>query len=235
MISASLLPALDAFLETMDHVQCLRLQEDAAEDKRKRALLLQQLTAQQLAELAQRLADENDDFSEEDFVDASSKHLGAAYLAGFLLAATRTSRGRADTWVAEAVDKQTPYLKGFAADVAKAAKEPPPASADVGALGTMLGSMSLDSVEARAALYAGPIWSGFQRGQVDNEDNFKFIWHAHPEDTKTGESCELCDARDGEEFDQDSLPGFPGEGDFGEICEGAGACHCEVEILGGSE
>ncbi len=52
----------------------------------------------------------------------------------------------------------------------------------------------------------------------------KIIWHATSDDP-----CDLCAERDGQEFTLDTLPGWPGDGGFGELCEGAGNCHCYLE------
>ena len=52
------------------------------------------------------------------------------------------------------------------------------------------------------------------------------VWHA------TGsEPCDLCDERDGEEYTLDTLPCWPGDGGFGEFCDGAGNCNCYLEYI----
>ena len=52
----------------------------------------------------------------------------------------------------------------------------------------------------------------------------KIIWHATSE-----EPCELCADRDGEEYTIDELPCWPGDGGFGEFCDGAANCNCVLE------
>ncbi len=48
-------------------------------------------------------------------------------------------------------------------------------------------------------------------------------WH-----TDGGEICDLCEPRDGAQYTLDTLPGFPGDGGFGDLCEGAMNCKCTL-------
>ena len=52
------------------------------------------------------------------------------------------------------------------------------------------------------------------------------IWHATSE-----EPCDLCDERDGEEYTLETLPCWPGDGGFGEFCDGAANCKCYLEYV----
>lgn len=54
----------------------------------------------------------------------------------------------------------------------------------------------------------------------------RIVWHA-----TSDEPCELCAARDGKEYTLDTLPGWPGDGGFDELCEGAANCKCYLEYL----
>jgi hypothetical protein len=42
-------------------------------------------------------------------------------------------------------------------------------------------------------------------------------------------ACDLCSARDGQEYSLETLPCWPGDGGFGEFCEGAANCECTLE------
>jgi hypothetical protein len=59
------------------------------------------------------------------------------------------------------------------------------------------------------------------------------VSQAAPEATATwnalGDPCDLCAAFDGQEYTVETLPGYPGEGDFGDTCEGGPNCRCELE------
>lgn len=41
-----------------------------------------------------------------------------------------------------------------------------------------------------------------------------------------GEICQLCADRDGQQYTLDTLPGYPGDGGFGEQCDGGPNCKC---------
>jgi hypothetical protein len=44
--------------------------------------------------------------------------------------------------------------------------------------------------------------------------------------------CGLCADKDGQDYSPDALPGFPGDGDFGELCKGGPNCHCGLDYSG---
>ena len=56
------------------------------------------------------------------------------------------------------------------------------------------------------------------------------IWHAEGDDP-----CDLCAERDGEEYTIDTLPCWPGDGGFGEFCDGAANCRCSLEYVEGDD
>lgn len=183
-----------------------------------RARRLQALTAAQLAELADRLRDEEDDLDEEEFVEKGHGLLKAAYLTAFLLGVGKVvanrpvQRTKAESWAFSEADTQRAFLKGYATDLVS-------------------GQVSLAQADARAGLYAGKVWTGFERGRAAvAPDGSRIIWH-----TDDDNACDLCDPRDGVEFTHDGLPGFPGDGDFGEICEGAANCRCWLEYVAAQE
>ena len=46
--------------------------------------------------------------------------------------------------------------------------------------------------------------------------------------TWSGGDCALCAERDGEQYTIETLPGWPGDGFFGELCEGGPNCNCDL-------
>ena len=50
-------------------------------------------------------------------------------------------------------------------------------------------------------------------------------WHVGPT-----EHCSMCLDRDGQQYDAASIPGIPGEGGFGDVCEGGPKCGCSLEF-----
>lgn len=170
---------------------------------------LQQQLAAALLLLALRLQDERDDFDVTDFTNDGVAQLGSGYLEGFTLGAGAINYA-GQTWAQQRANDQRQYLEKFARDI------------EAGA--------ALDEIDQRAALYASPVWEGLQRGTVDAmPSGGRIIWHAEGD----AGTCELCDARDGETYTEDTLPGFPGEGDFGELCDGAINCRCWLEYYDG--
>lgn len=50
------------------------------------------------------------------------------------------------------------------------------------------------------------------------------VWQAD------SDPCEMCGPRDGETYTMETLPGFPGDGDYGsELCLGGPNCQCELD------
>lgn len=172
-------------------------------------------TAQRMKRNAARLADEEDEYDAEDFVSDSSNTLQNAMLAAFMVGAAALGRlpksagSQASLYASNAASNQRAYLEGFAEDIDN-------------------GNLSDAQIAARAAQYASTVWSSFQRGTVSAMPRqARIIWHAEGDAT----TCELCEARDGQEYTIDSLPGYPGDGDFGELCSGASNCRCWLEMI----
>lgn len=81
---------------------------------------------------------------------------------------------------------------------------------------------------ARTRMYGSTLngaWNnGFGDTIEDAHPDSKIVW-------RLGETehCDLCLARDGQEFTFDTLPGFPGDGGFGgDLCEGGPLCGCAL-------
>ena len=61
-------------------------------------------------------------------------------------------------------------------------------------------------------------------GDFETAPSSVIIWH-----TESDNPCDLCAERDGEMYTIDTLPCWPGDGGFGEFCEGAANCNCVLE------
>lgn len=141
--------------------------------------------------------------------------LSAAYTHAYRLGLTQ---GNPDhTWGSEdaayvrrTVADQAGYLRGFAQDVGD-------------------GLLSDAEISARAALYGGPLTGAYSQGLVagGSERGVQaYIWNTQGDDS----CCENCAPRDGVQYAEEDLPGFPGEGDFGsELCLGGPQCRCSLE------
>lgn len=139
-----------------------------------------------------------------------------AYLGAYVLHSANPSGGQ--TWAQNAAEQQRTALANFASDVQAGRYTPDEAAA----------AIDREAVSARADLYSGPVWTGQQRGAASNWPSGATIkWHAEGDDA----TCDLCDQRDGQIFTPATLPGFPGEGSFGQICEGGPNCRCWLEMI----
>lgn len=114
----------------------------------------------------------------------------------------------------DAADKQHPYLVGLAgAVVAAADNEDPESSADPIA------------DEERLASYGSPATTLYEQGYAsETPEGYSIGWVSEAD----GNVCSDCDARDGEEYDLDSLPNWPGDGDFGGDPQCGPGCRCTL-------
>lgn len=169
-----------------------------------KAKQLQTSVSQQIAELAEQL--EAGEIDEDEFEQQATAALGAAYADAYGLG----GGDEAGSWPDESAKDQGSHLEDFATAVAA--------------------GMTAEAISSRADLYGGGVWAGFQRGRAASAGKEATItWHAEGDEA----TCQLCGDRDGEEYTEDTLPGFPGEGDFGEICDGGPNCRCWLTFEGG--
>lgn len=198
------------------------------DDKTAKVKALQAQLAEKLKAAADALLDGEDD--EDDFEEESAANIYSMALAAFIIGSgvkniaeerglinsgeERGSIRSAGQKHATAIsEQQREYLKGFAKDIK---------------------SMTPEGIAARADLYTGTVWSGFQRGRVASmPDDTTFTWKA------TGDKamCSTCDELDGQTFTEATLPFYPGESDFGDEggCHGGPNCRCELEEVADEE
>lgn len=86
----------------------------------------------------------------------------------------------------------------------------------------------LRALPSRLALLASTAYHLFERGRYraategDAKRPVLITWHT----SNDGAVCSLCAARDGETYTPETLPGFPGDGGFGDLCAGGMNCRC---------
>jgi len=118
-------------------------------------------------------------------------------------------------------DRQSGYLSGLLRDI-------------LGALGM---KDWLDKLGSRLDLYAAQVRSAYEQGYgytyaaMNPSGSVVYTWF-----TTSAKPCALCSAKDGQQFSEDQLPGFPGQGGFGDpgdiagaelaICMGGVNCKC---------
>lgn len=111
-------------------------------------------------------------------------------------------------------ESQRPYLMGLLKAVAAA------------------GAAGLAGLKARLALYGRSLTAAYNSAYAavlrKAPDTYAIVWRLG---TDVGDHCVLCVDRDGKSYTWDTLPGFPGEGGFGELCMGGPACDCSLEYV----
>lgn len=175
---------------------------------------------------AKRLADSkaagDGKYTELQFQTDVLALLALSYLGSFIGAGGRPTAG--SSWASEAAMTQAPFVANFASDIARGRyDETPDANTNVTS-----GTLNEDALLGRADLYSGGIWTGAQRGAVSGvEPTMRIKWITEGDN----EVCDLCDQRDGQIYTPATLPGFPGEGGFGQICAGGPQCRCRLEVV----
>lgn len=70
--------------------------------------------------------------------------------------------------------------------------------------------------------------AGALAGALRDQPGASFRWLARPD------ACHLCAARNGTVYTAATLPGIPGDGGYGDLCEGGPLCRCSVEVVADS-
>jgi len=83
-------------------------------------------------------------------------------------------------------------------------------------------------LKGRIGIYAQSLQFAYNKAYGDavraSGGEWEATWHLG-----SGENCALCIDRDGQTFSLSELPGYPGDGAFGDICEGGPRCNCSLE------
>lgn len=83
----------------------------------------------------------------------------------------------------------------------------------------------LDAWLGQYAVSANPVYeAGFGNGAAQQGEITQATWHTQED----GVVCELCDGRDGQVWIGDDPHPYPGEGGYGEVCDGGPNCRCEL-------
>jgi hypothetical protein len=182
-------------------------------------LVLPQPTAADLQDAMTSSDDDDDDaIGSNDAIITSLHPLRDAVTAFFLTEAAH-----------QALDNQD-WLTGFLQSVASSSDAQ--SNARAGQYAAQLTSSyeqayGTTTMAANEALPA--IDNGGQLPPVDTDDDGNELqpgeqmitWH-----TTAGEICELCMDRDGNQYTAATLPGWPGDGWYGELCAGGPNCKC---------
>lgn len=158
-------------------------------------------------------------------VDRSVSALASAYLHAMTRGAQRAASRFHGTPMpdfsgdaAARAEHQRYYLVGMAKKAAESAQN----------------GGDLSWLQARANLYAQSLHaaseSGFGQMIKAAEPDAEVIW-------RLGETehCPLCLARKDKRYTFDELPGWPGDGGFGELCMGGANCGCSLDLVENGE
>jgi 8-oxo-dGTP pyrophosphatase MutT (NUDIX family) len=121
-------------------------------------------------------------------------------------------------------DRMGPFLKDLALDA--------------GALGSPGAPASYEQVMNRAQGYGDGLTGAYEQGLVASSPepadgvNTVIVWHLGDAD-----HCDNCIDLDGQMFSEQTLPGFPGDGGFGQspLCQGGPRCACYLTFESGDE
>jgi len=91
------------------------------------------------------------------------------------------------------------------------------------------------ATEQTAGNFANGVNPAYDNGTLDaltdanGDDGVTITWMAEGD-----KPCDNCSALDGQSFSPDELPGFPGDGDFGQdtLCTGGPNCNCGLDYSG---
>lgn len=97
----------------------------------------------------------------------------------------------------------------------------------MGLLQDVVAGLSLAAIGARLALFASTLYEAYNRAYGRTVEatypDFEIVW-----ELGSTEHCEMCLDRAGKVFTFRTLPGYPGDGGFGDVCEGGPRCGCSL-------
>lgn len=170
-----------------------------------------------------------------EFQAQAKKHLSTHYQSAYLAG---QDHGTAE-WGAEArpmpgdlvkdnsdarADNVSPFVKDLALDAL--------------GLGTLGATATFAQIISRAIGYGNGVTAPYEEGYVTSSPlpadgvNAVIRWNMDG-----GDVCENCQDLDGQTFSEQTLPGFPGDGGFGQapLCSGGPMCKCSLTFESGPE
>lgn len=102
-----------------------------------------------------------------------------------------------------------------------------------GLLQDVLAATALEAFTSRFGLYGSAARSAYEEGygltltaSAPDDVVYEIVWH-----TTSSRPCPACNARNGQSYTTQSLPGWPGDGGFGPgaLCYGGAFCRCFLE------
>lgn len=219
LVEADALKRPKDYLADWDAEDTAELPDDANHDQKREALIgpLGLTLVRRLTTLADHAA--STDHGHASLADQMLPTLTRVYHQAFTRGARSFTPGytpdHADVMrVARLVSQQHPYLTGLARDIGQ-------------------GSLSGPQTASRLAQYGnGPVRLAFNLGRheaMKDAGTERYTWLGEDDDG----TCDLCAERIGETYTDETLPGEPGSGNFGDLCEGV--CRCWLEPVEGAE
>lgn len=153
------------------------------------------------------------------FVTQAAGVLGTGYADAYQAGASEAGADLGPEDAAAAVSTrvvaQHPFLSGFALDIAA--------------------GLTRQAIANRLNLYTASLTPAYEQGYgagmaTKLGGGLAITWH-----TTGGDPCDLCEPRDGRVYTQDSLPGYPGDDGFGDLCEGGPNCKCVLVYAAADE
>lgn len=151
------------------------------------------------------------------FVDQATSTLGQGYDSAFSAGANQYDDGYEITAsdaeaMASRAQAQHGFLQGFATAI--------------------LAGITPAAMSQRVGSYAATMNAAYEQGYatavVAGDPEAVATWSA------AADACDLCIDRDEVEYTVETLPGWPGDGGFGDLCEGGPFCRCELNWTTGT-
>jgi 8-oxo-dGTP pyrophosphatase MutT (NUDIX family) len=116
-----------------------------------------------------------------------------------------------DSEASSRAESQRPFLMGLFKDLATG------------------GALAQSRLSSRLDLYGRTLVGAYNIAYgrtLQADGSYQIVWHLG-----ASEHCGACIARDGITYTFHSLPGWPGDGDFGDVCLGGPNCKCSLEYI----
>lgn len=117
----------------------------------------------------------------------------------------------ADSEAATRAEGQRGFLAGLISDLANG------------------GIQALGRLASRLDLYGRTMYGAYNAAYgrtLQSDGEYQVVWHLG-----ASEHCGACIARDGKVYTFHSLPGWPGDGGFGDVCMGGPNCKCSLDYI----
>jgi len=194
---------------------------ESADERERRKAARDAAVAAIAAAVASKLGDltrqvKQEKISTVSFVDTATDTMQGGYTDAYVTGATDYDPDyelddEDERNIEKRAQAQHPFLQGLAKDV--------------------LAGLAAEELNSRLNTYGATMNAAYEEGFAqavkDAVEDATIIWHA----TLDESCCEKCGDRDGEEYTFETLPGYPGDGGFGDLCDGGPNCRCTLEYV----